>query len=545
MPQGRSADNRRGGQMDDPLVRGESSLRTSEVCMAHSIAQRAQQKGPSSAGFAPSVLTLTRDMRIDSVDQGFLNLTGYQADDVLRKPLAAFVGVRQGTSTPVSLSGFLLSEAGSPASLDLHAKDGARVHVMLQKLTLAGDEPGGRTLVLVHPGSKEIQDVLSRNALRLTQDQFVSNVSHEMRTPLSGIVGMADLLKDTELTPSQQEFVSAIQACSKELTALINDVLDYAQLDAHTQSVDRDRFDLPHLLHETVAALTPKDRKRMEMHVQIDPALPRYVIGDASKLNQVLHHLVGNAVKFTRRGEVRTRVTLYETADKNPHVLMLMFSIRDTGAGIHASKKDLVFEPFQQQDTSLTRPYRGAGLGLTLSKQLVELMGGEIWLESDPGWGTEVFFTVPVTPDTRQIQLSDKLLLDTDRTLRDSKDVPPPPVLLRVLLGDGNLDRSSELRLLHDLDCAVTAVTGAVEFMKAWDTGAFDVLVLTDSLKELSPTWVAETIRELETKRGEATPMLSISANADPGIFDAVLHPPYEKLDLEHVLAELLTPKAA
>ena len=422
-----------------------------------------------------------------------------QQSEAVREQLAKIAGWRQ----QVIDTGQALN-----TELPLLLSSGAIRHLQVHMTPLLRPD-GGRNVLVVSSditALKEAREAAESNAQ--AKESFLSRMSHEIRIPLNGLLGMAQLLRQTPLTVLQQEYLHTMQHSGRHLLALVNDVLDLAKITNQPLELVAAPFDLTVLLqgaNETVANLAAQ--KDLELVVKSVPATIPSLLGDAYRLQQVLLNLLSNAIKFTERGSVRLGVAVLR---EQPKELSLRFWVQDTGAGIAPEQQEHIFESFAQASTDTSARFGGTGLGLAISQQLVQQMGGMLRLCSQPGVGTTFAFvlTLPrasATPGTSGPEPAVTPAVDAYQALRG----------LRVLLAEDNAVNLFIARsLLEQRGVEVRAVTTGAEALQQLTCHEFDAALLDIRMPDMSGVDVAQALRRHPDSRRANIPLLAFTANA-------------------------------
>lgn len=333
------------------------------------------------------------------------------------------------------------------------------------------------------------------------KSEFLSTMSHEIRTPLNSVIGMSNLMQQNKPRPDQKEQLNVLQFSAKNLLSIVNDILDYNKIEAGMVSFEKIEINLPEMMqHITAGAKYAADDKGIQVKVNVDNEIKQYLLGDPTRLSQVLHNLVGNAVKFTKDGEVVIEATILEKNDKEATIL---FSVKDTGIGIPVEKQQLIFERFTQADSSTSRSFGGTGLGLTITKKILELQGSKLQLTSEEGKGSTFFFSQTFALSKRPIEIK------KDVEVLPAKEKQPLKGAHILLVEDNPINILVAKTFLESWGAAIDVAENGQEAVDRLDILKHQLILMDLHMPVMDGYTAIRTIRE----KGITIPIIALTAS--------------------------------
>src|ERR1700674_3362384 len=461
-----------------------------------------------------AIMTTDPSGIITDVNKQMEALTGCTRDELIGAPFKGYFTDPE--RAEAAIKRVLSEKSVTDYELTARARDGKQTVVSYNATTFYDRN---RTLQGVFAAARDVterkrveaelqQAKAAAESASRTKSDFLASMSHEIRTPMNAIMGIADLLAKTALSPEQDKYVQIFRRAGDNLLNLINDILDLSKVEASQLELERTGFSLnDHLEKVTEMVAARAHEKGLAMVCEIAPDVPNDLVGDPTRLRQVLLNLLGNAIKFTESGKVTLRVA----PDANPSVpTALRFTVSDTGIGIPREKLGQVFERFTQADSSTTRRFGGSGLGLTISKRLVELMGGRIWVGSEVGKGSVFAFAVP-------FEISATVNRPAAVPIGTDPELPLPA--LRILLAEDSPDNCIiTIAYLEDTPYRVQiAETGAIA-CKMFEAGHYDLVLMDRQMPVMDGLTATRTIRAWErANHRPPTPIIALTASALKG----------------------------
>ena len=467
------------------------------------------------------IIVWDSSFRVTRFNHAFERLTGLNADEVMGKQLGILFPDKSRDESMRLIENALSGDHWETVEIPILHTDGS-LHTVLWNSANILDKDNTKVVATIAQG----QDITERKraeeelrqakvtaeAANSAKSQFLANMSHELRTPMTGVLGMLEFTLNTTLDPQQQDFIETAHKSAHTLLRILNDILDLAKVEAGKLYIEEKPFVLQDCVSAAIDILVPEARRKgLELNCAIADDLPKTVIGDQVRLLQVLTNLLGNSVKYTERGEVSITVTAGSQAPEGKKEIK--FIVTDTGIGIPANKRELIFQSFTQADESHTRKYGGVGLGLAICKDLVERMGGVISCVSEEGVGSTFLFILPLAEGLHKNEATAKLIIP-EMSQREFSLTEGCRKARLLLAEDDPITRKVIGMMLQKSNFDLDMAENGLQAVDMWEKGDYDLVLMDVQMPGQDGFAATRAIREKEQANGGHTLIVAMTAHA-------------------------------